>query len=176
MKNARAIVVMGVSGCGKTSVAEGLAASLGAAFIEGDSLHPAANVDKMSHGIALTDEDRWPWLDRIVTWVADEDAQGHSTVVTCSALKRAYRDRLATAPGRTVFLHLVGSPELLGARMAARSGHFMPASLLPSQFATLEPLELGTRGEHGFTIESAIPLAEQVSLAYRVVGPIESKN
>lgn len=170
------LVVMGVAGSGKSTLARALSEKLDWVFAEGDGFHPEANIAKMSAGQPLDDEDRWPWLDRIVTWVADEDAQGHSTVVTCSALKRAYRDRLATAPGRTVFLHLVGSPELLGARMAARSGHFMPASLLPSQFATLEPLELGTRGEHGFTIESAIPLAEQVSLAYRVVGPIESKN
>ena len=139
MKNARAIVVMGVSGCGKTSVAEGLAASLGAAFIEGDSLHPAANVDKMSHGIALTDEDRWPWLDTVGRAMADVLAGNGSVVVSCSALKKAYRDRLrSSAGGKLAFVFLKGSRELLMSRMAAREGHFMPVSLLDSQLATLE--------------------------------------
>ena len=139
MKNARAIVVMGVSGCGKTSVAEGLAASLGAAFIEGDSLHPAANVDKMSHGIALTDEDRWPWLDTVGRAMADVLAGNGSVVVSCSALKKAYRDRLRfSAGGELAFVFLKGSRELLMSRMAVREGHFMPVSLLDSQLATLE--------------------------------------
>ncbi len=139
MKNARAIVVMGVSGCGKTSVAEGLAASLGAAFIEGDSLHPAANVDKMSHGIALTDEDRWPWLDTVGRAMADVLAGNGSVVVSCSALRKAYRDRLrSSAGGELTFVFLKGSRELLMSRMAAREGHFMPVSLLDSQLATLE--------------------------------------
>ena len=139
MKNARAIVVMGVSGCGKTSVAEGLAASLGAAFIEGDSLHPAANVDKMSHGIALTDEDRWPWLDTVGRAMADVLAGNGSVVVSCSALKKAYRDRLRfSAGGELAFVFLKGSRELLMSRMAAREGHFMPVSLLDSQLATLQ--------------------------------------
>ena len=139
MKNARAIVVMGVSGCGKTSVAEGLAASLGAAFIEGDSLHPAANVDKMSHGIALTDEDRWPWLDTVGRAMADVLAGNGSVVVSCSALKKAYRDRLRfSAGGELALVFLKGSRELLMSRMAAREGHFMPVSLLDSQLATLQ--------------------------------------
>ena len=139
MSNARAIIVMGVSGCGKTSVAEGLAASLGAAFIEGDSLHPAVNVDKMSHGIALTDEDRWPWLDTVGRAMADVLAGNGSVVVSCSALKKAYRDRLrSSAGGKLAFVFLKGSRELLMSRMAAREGHFMPVSLLDSQLATLE--------------------------------------
>ena len=139
MKNARAIIVMGVSGCGKTSVAEGLAAKLGAAFIEGDSLHPAANVDKMSHGIPLTDEDRWPWLDTIGRAMADVLARNGSVVVSCSALKKAYRDRLRNTAGSTLaFVFLKGSRDLLMSRMAAREGHFMPVSLLDSQLATLE--------------------------------------
>ena len=139
MNNACAVVVMGVSGCGKTSVAEGLAASLGAAFIEGDSLHPAVNVDKMSHGIALTDEDRWPWLDTVGRAMADVLAGNGSVVVSCSALKKAYRDRLrSSAGGKLAFVFLKGSRELLMSRMAAREGHFMPVSLLDSQLATLE--------------------------------------
>jgi len=139
MNNACAVVVMGVSGCGKTSAAEGLAASLGAAFIEGDSLHPAVNVDKMSHGIALTDEDRWPWLDTVGRAMADVLAGNGSVVVSCSALKKAYRDRLrSSAGGKLAFVFLKGSRELLMSRMAAREGHFMPVSLLDSQLATLE--------------------------------------
>ena len=139
MTNARAIVVMGVSGCGKTSVAEGLAAALSAAFIEGDSLHPAANVEKMSRGIPLTDDDRWPWLDTIGRAMAETLQDGKSVVVSCSALKTVYRDRLRQAAGGSLaFVFLKGSRELLVSRMAARQGHFMPASLLDSQLATLE--------------------------------------
>jgi gluconokinase len=135
----RAIVVMGVSGCGKTSVAEGLAAALPAAFIEGDSLHPAANVEKMSKGIPLDDEDRWPWLDTIGRAMAETLNDGKSVVVSCSALKKAYRDRLRQAAGGTLaFVFLKGSRDLLMARMAARRDHFMPVSLLDSQLATLE--------------------------------------
>ena len=136
MTNARAIVVMGVSGCGTTSVAEGLAATLSAAFIEGDSLHPPANIDKMSAGIPLTDDDRWPWLDR----VSQELASQAPVIIGCSALRRAYRDCIrAGAGGPVCFVHLAGSRALIAARMVARSGHFMPASLLDSQFAALEP-------------------------------------
>ncbi len=135
----RAIVVMGVSGCGKTSVAEGLAAALPAAFIEGDSLHPAANVEKMSKGIPLDDEDRWPWLDTIGRAVAETLNDGKSVVVSCSALKKSYRDRLRQAAGGTLaFVFLKGSRDLLMTRMAARRDHFMPVSLLDSQLATLE--------------------------------------
>lgn len=139
MTNARAIVVMGVSGCGKTSVAEGLAALLSAAFIEGDSLHPAANLEKMSKGIPLTDDDRWPWLDTVGRAMAASLQNGESVVVSCSALRAIYRDRLRQAAGGSLaFVFLKGSRELLMARMAARHGHFMPVSLLDSQLATLE--------------------------------------
>jgi len=139
MTAARAIVVMGVSGCGKTSVAEGLAAALPAAFIEGDSLHPPSNVEKMSRGIPLTDEDRRPWLDTIGNALSDALARNGSVVVSCSALKKVYRDRLrAAAGGQLAFVYLKGSRDLLLGRMTARQGHFMPASLLDSQLATLE--------------------------------------
>lgn len=144
------LVVMGVAGSGKSTVAEGLRDALGWPLAEGDDLHPEANVAKMSAGVPLTDEDRWPWLERIVDWTSAQHAKGRSTVVTCSALRRVYRDRLRRAPGRTVFAHLAGSPDLLGERMSARGGHFMPTSLLPSQFATLEPLEAD---EDGFTLD-----------------------
>lgn len=133
-----AIVVMGVSGVGKTSVGERLAARLGVPFIEGDTLHPRSNVEKMSAGVPLTDDDRWPWLDAI--GAAIERASAGMVVVTCSALKRSYRRRLAATAGRPlVFLFLDASRETLAARLAARYGHFMPAALLDSQFAALEP-------------------------------------
>lgn len=139
------IVVMGVSGCGKSTVATLLAALLDVPYVDADDLHPAANVARMRAGTPLTDADRAPWLDTVARTLAD--APG-GVVVACSALRRTYRDRLrAGAPG-TCFVHLDGSPELLAARLGARTDHFMPASLLGTQLATLEPLaadEPGTR-------------------------------
>lgn len=134
------LVVMGVAGSGKTSVLHDLHRKIGWSLAEGDAFHPEENVAKMASGTPLTDEDRWPWLDRIVTWTSVEDAAGRNTLVTCSALRRAYRDRLRESPGRTVFVHLTGTPGLLSERLTGRAGHFMPPSLLPSQLATLEPL------------------------------------
>ncbi|MFZ1282739.1 MAG: gluconokinase [Propionicimonas sp.] len=135
------LVVMGVAGCGKSTVAKALQERLGWIVAEGDDYHPASNIAKMSSGIPLSDEDRWPWLDTIAAWTAEQDRAGLPTIVTCSALRRVYRDRLRAAPGRTVFVHLTGTPELLTARMSARTDHFMPPTLLPSQLATLEPLQ-----------------------------------
>ncbi|HEY3338734.1 MAG TPA: gluconokinase [Propionicimonas sp.] len=140
------VVVMGVSGTGKSTVAKALQERLGWPFAEGDDLHPAANVAKMAAGIPLEDADRWPWLDAIAAWTSAQDAEGHSTIVTCSALHRAYRDRLRDAAAGTVFVHLVGSPELLAERMDGRKGHFMPSSLLASQLETLEPLDADEPG------------------------------
>lgn len=140
------LVVMGVAGCGKSTVAQGLRDRLGWSLAEGDDFHPEANIAKMSSGTPLTDADRWPWLDSITDWTATEAASGRSTIVTCSALRRVYRDRLRQAQGRTLFVHLVGTPELLAERLSARPGHFMPPSLLPSQLATLEPLEADEDG------------------------------
>jgi carbohydrate kinase (thermoresistant glucokinase family) len=130
------IVVMGVSGCGKSSVGIALAEALGARFIDGDDLHPEANKAKMGAGIPLNDADRWPWLDL----VGQELVAGPATVIACSALKRAYRDRIRTAAPKTFFVHLDGSRDLLAKRLGARTGHFMPATLLDSQLAILEPL------------------------------------
>ncbi len=134
-----AIIVMGVSGCGKSSVGADLAARLGLPFIEGDVLHPKANVDKMAAGTPLTDEDRWPWLTIIGETMAGALAKGQGIVVSCSALKKIYRDHLRKAAGgRLAFVYLEGSLALLSARMSARTGHFMPPALLESQLATLE--------------------------------------
>ena len=134
----QAIVVMGVSGSGKSTVAEGLAEKLGIAFIEGDKLHPKSNVDKMSEGIPLTDEDRWPWLD-LVGAELRKGSECKGVVVSCSALKKIYRDRPRPATGGPLaFGYLDGSLKLLSRRMGERKGHFMPRSLLQTQLATLE--------------------------------------
>jgi gluconokinase len=132
MSPRRVIVVMGVSGTGKSTIGRALAETLDLPFVEGDDLHSEANVAKMAAGIPLTDADRAPWLDRIA---AELD---RPVVITCSALKRAYRDRLRLAAPDLVLVYLHGSPELLAARMAQRDGHFMPTALLESQLATLE--------------------------------------
>jgi gluconokinase len=133
-----AIVVMGVSGCGKSTVGALLAERLGWAFEDGDGFHPPQNVEKMRAGTPLTDHDRWPWLDAIAARIAVARADGAGVVIACSALKRAYRDRLRDGHADVRFLHLTGEPGLIMARQAARTGHYMPASLIASQFATLE--------------------------------------
>jgi len=134
---ARAIIVMGVSGSGKTTLGGRLASILGYRFIEGDDLHPAANVAKMSAGIALTDDDRWPWLDRVAERVRVLNDTG--CVVSCSALKRSYRDHIRDRAGVAVtFVHPEVDLQILGFRMRDRPGHYMPPSLLDSQWATLE--------------------------------------
>jgi len=132
------IVVMGVCGCGKTTIGQKLAERLDAAFVEGDELHPASNKDKMAAGIPLDDEDREPWLDAIAAKAAELLSRGPCVVVSCSALKRSYRDRLRTAGQDLKLVHLTGSKSLLQARMNERRGHFMPPGLLDSQLATLQ--------------------------------------
>ncbi|MCB1501124.1 MAG: gluconokinase [Bauldia sp.] len=128
---------MGVSGSGKTTVGEALAERFGLPLLEGDQFHPKANIDKMSSGTPLTDADRWPWLDAIAAAMRDAP---EGVIVTCSSLRRIYRDRLRAGAGRPVlFVYLNGSRETLAARLGARKGHFMPPSLLDSQLATLEP-------------------------------------
>ncbi len=132
-----ALVVMGVSGSGKTTLGLALAAALGAEFIDGDDLHSDAARAKMAAGHALTDADRWPWLDRIGAALAEA---GKRRIVACSALKRVYRDRLRAAAGPPLrFVYLAATPEAMRERVAARRGHYMPASLVDSQFTTLEP-------------------------------------
>jgi gluconokinase len=142
---------MGVASCGKTTVGEALARRLGARFIEGDRLHAPESVAKMSAGQPLTDEDRWPWLARVGAALAGEDG----AIAACSALKRRYRDAIAAAAGRPVrFVHLHGSHDVLAQRIARRQGHFMPASLLDSQLATLE-----------------MPGADEPALTIDIAGP-----
>ena len=135
----RILVLMGVSGCGKSSVAKILVDRLGWAFVEGDDLHPAVNVEKMRAGQSLTDEDRWPWLDKIAEWITEHSRNGDPGIVTCSALRRLYRDRLMS-PG-VVFVHLHAPRGILVDRVQKREGHYMPPSLLDSQLNTLEPLQ-----------------------------------
>ena len=139
---------MGVSGSGKSTVGAALAQRLRVPFADADDFHPEANVAKMSAGHALNDEDRHPWLDAIGDWLANHCGEGG--VMSCSALKSQYRDQLRKHCPQVRFLHLSGSPEVIGRRQASRPGHFMPASLLASQFDTLEPLEAD---EHGVVVD-----------------------
>jgi len=134
------IVVMGVSGSGKSTVAAGLVDRLGWEFAEGDDFHPPANVEKMRAGHPLDDDDRWPWLRSLADWIGEHERAGTSVVVTCSALKRSYRDLLGDGHPSVWFAHVTADRELLRDRVEHRTGHYMPSSLLDSQLATLEPL------------------------------------
>ena len=163
------IVVMGVAGSGKTTVASQLAEKLGVPFVEGDSLHPPANVKKMASGIPLTDEDRLPWLEAIGERMEVERATGHGVVVACSALKHAYRDILrANVHGKMHFLLLDGSRQLISERMKKRKGHFMPPALLDSQFATLEK---PTPDEHAVILDISHQPDELVAEAAKSITP-----
>jgi gluconokinase len=142
------VVVMGVSGVGKTTVATGIADALGWVFAEGDDFHSEANRRKMAAGHPLTDEDRWPWLRAIGAWMDERQAAGESAVVTCSALKRAYRDVLRDGRSHVRFCELDAPPDLIAERLQHRTGHYMPPSLLPSQLAILEPLGPDEPGAH----------------------------
>ncbi|WP_109106383.1 gluconokinase [Azospirillum sp. TSO35-2] len=145
------VVVMGVAGCGKSSVGQRLADAQGCEFVEGDAHHPPDNIAKMSAGIPLTDADRDGWLGRLAGFIADADRDRRGLVVACSALKRRYRDRLRGDCRRVVFLHLHGDKALIASRMGARTAHFMPTALIDSQFADLEP-----------------PAADEAALSYEV--------
>jgi gluconokinase len=137
------VVVMGVSGSGKSTVGAALAQRLRVPFADADDFHPPANIAKMTAGHPLDDDDRRPWLEAIGDWLAEHSGGG---VMSCSALKRTYRDQLRGHCPQVEFLHLAGTPDVIGRRQASRPGHFMPASLLQSQFDTLEPLESDERG------------------------------
>jgi gluconokinase len=153
LRNVCALVVMGVSGSGKTTIAALLAQELGWRFEDGDWFHPKANVAKMESGTPLTDPDRQPWLEAIAAWIEDLRDRGEHGVVACSALKRRYRDILARAGHDTVrFVYLKGDKALIAKRITARHGHFMPPELLESQFATLEE---PAPDEHPITVSIA---------------------
>jgi len=152
------LVVMGVSGCGKSSVGELLAQKIGAVFIDGDDLHPASNKEKMSSGVPLNDDDRWPWLEAVGTTLENTE----NIVVACSALKKIYRDRILAQAPATRFIHLHGSKELLLSRLGNRTTHFMPSTLLDSQLQTLEMMD---SSEPGKVSDIAKPIEELVEEA-----------
>jgi gluconokinase len=161
------LVVMGVSGSGKTTLAQILQRRLGWPYAEADEFHPRANIDKMAAGTPLTDEDRWPWLAAIRDWLTEQAHAGSSTIVTCSALRLAYRDVLREAQGRVRFVHLDAGADVIEPRLGKRQGHFMPPSLLPSQFATLEPL---AEGEDGVVVVVDVPPDEVADRALAALG------
>ena len=152
-----ALIVMGVSGSGKSTIASALAERLGWTFEDGDRFHPPSNVAKMSAGHPLTDEDRWPWLQAIADEIGRVCRAGGHLVVACSALKRAYRDVLVGDRSDVRFVFLAGSQALIAGRLARRKGHFMPPGLLDSQFKTLEP-----------------PQADEQAIAVSIDAPVET--
>jgi gluconokinase len=156
------VVVMGVCGSGKTTVGRTLAASLQWPFLDADAFHPPGNVAKMARGVPLTDDDRWPWFDRIVAELKQHHSAGTQVVVACSALKQAYRDRLARA-GEVRFVYLKGDAATIEPRLAGRNGHFMPPSLLASQFATLE------EPSAAIVVDIRQPIAAQVAAIARAL-------
>ena len=156
------VLLMGVSGSGKSTVGPALAAELNWPFLDADSLHPPANVAKMASGIPLTDADRWPWFDRIVAEMRRYAAAGKNVVIACSALKQAYRDRLASG-GSLRVVYLKGDAETIAPRLAERRGHFMPPSLLASQFATLE------EPDNAIVVDIKQPVAAQVAAITRAL-------
>lgn len=152
------IVVMGVSGCGKSFLAKALSRRLQIAFLEGDDLHPPENVDRMTVGFPLEDRHRWPWLVQIATRIQNEHGP---MVVACSALKRSYRDLLRESGRPVLFVHLTAEPSLLQGRLQRRRRHFMPAALLTSQLATLEPLEEDELAQGALVLDTSLPEAEK---------------
>ncbi|MFJ9666048.1 gluconokinase [Streptomyces sp. NPDC101219] len=171
MKIPSVVVVMGVSGTGKTTVGTLLAARLGVPYAEADDFHPPANIEKMSAGTPLTDDDRAPWLDAIGDWARGRTGLGG--VVSCSALKRAYRDRLRDAAPDLLFLHLTGDRSLVAERLAQRTGHFMPTALLDSQFATLQPLD---PDEAGVAVDVAAGPTEVTEQALAALGELREPS
>jgi gluconokinase len=162
------VVLMGVAGAGKSSVMIALAERLGWPTLEGDALHPPSNVEKMLAGRPLTDEDRRPWLELIAAWIAERERERSSSIVTCSALRRPYRDLLRSGNPSVWFVHLVAPPSVLATRMERRDGHFMPRALLQSQLDTLEPL---AGDEPGWAIDSAAApgvIADRIVAALRL--------
>ncbi len=162
MNRLRHLIVMGVTGTGKSTVAERVASDLDLQLAEGDDFHPAANVAKMSRGIPLTDEDRLPWLEALAAWTREQHDRDRSTILTCSALRRAYRDVLRQGASETFFVHLQADEATIRRRMASRV-HFMPVALLHSQLNSLEPLEpdeLGMVVDATLTVDAIATLVE----------------
>jgi gluconokinase len=162
------IVLMGVAGVGKSSVMAALAERLAWPTLEGDALHPESNVARMAAGVPLTDSDRRPWLDRIADWIGVRERDRSSSIVTCSALRRGYRDRLRRGHPSVWFVHLVAPADVVAARIGGRQGHYMPAGMLRSQFDTLEPLD---SDEPGQAIDALTPpgeIAERIVVALRL--------
>jgi gluconokinase len=163
-----AIIVMGVSGGGKSTVGRQLASRISAPFIEGDEFHPPSNIAKMRAGIPLENEDRWPWLDRIALAIEAACAENQHVVAACSALKRMYRDRLRERiPVRVLFICLEADNDVLSARMSSRPGHFMPPALLASQLATLERPD---DSELALCVDSTLPIDELIARIARRLG------
>ena len=158
-------VLMGVSGSGKTTVAEYIAQRLEFPFAEADLLHSTANIKKMEAGTPLTDEDRWPWLQELAAWIAAHEALGESTVMACSSLRRSYRDILRKGAPDVLFLHMHGPPEVIWERIDAREDHFMPSTLLKSQLATLEPLGVDEKGRE-FDVRLDLKTLQEQVLRY----------
>jgi carbohydrate kinase (thermoresistant glucokinase family) len=162
------IFIVGVSGSGKSTLMQALTDALGWPGIEADDLHGSSNVEKMRAGVPLTDADRWPWLDRVAAEVTRRTAHGQPVVVACSALKRAYRDRLRAAAPDSLFVYLEGNRTVIEERLRRRQGHFMSPALIDSQFATLEPPDVT---EHAITIPANHPIEDSV---HQVAAAIRS--
>lgn len=164
LHQSKLFVVMGVAGCGKSTLARALAEATEGVFLEGDEFHPPANKARMAEGIPLTDADRDPWYDRLIAELGAAAQGGAPVFLSCSALKKAYRDRLRAAFPELRFIYLKGDYETLRARMESRTGHFMPVSLLQSQLSTLEE----PRG--ALTLDIAMPLHEMVDRCVTLLG------
>ncbi len=164
------VVVMGVSGSGKSTIGTALAHELDVPFVDGDDLHPRANVDKMHAGHPLTDDDRWPWLAQVGR--ALQAAHEGGLVIACSALKRRYREAILREEPRALFLHLAASHEVIADRLAHRSGHFMPPALLDSQFDTLEPL---AADEPGVAVDVGGDIAHVVHTAAEALRTLQRR-
>jgi gluconokinase len=165
--DAKFFIVMGVAGCGKSTIGEQLAVRLGWPFLEGDQLHPPENIEKMTHGVPLTDADRLPWLQAIAKRIAEWRDGGKSGVVTCSALRDSYRKIITDGFPDVCFIYLRADRALIAQRFAERRGHFMPASLIASQFETLEEPK---PDENALTLDVAEPVSILVEIVARVVG------
>jgi gluconokinase len=172
-ENPCALVVMGVSGSGKSTIADKLAERLSWTFEDGDRFHPASNVAKMSAGVPLTDQDRWPWLQAIADEIDRVCKDGQHAVIACSALKRAYRDILVHGRNDVRIIYLSGTQQLIASRLALRKGHFMPPGLLASQFKTLEPPD---QSEHPVTVSIDASVDAIVDDIVRQLGPNPADN